>query len=61
MEIKRWFICAVIGVLTGLVACFIDIMVENLAGLKYQLVKGSILVLWQFGVSRGVGRGGRQL
>ncbi|XP_049624305.1 H(+)/Cl(-) exchange transporter 7 isoform X2 [Suncus etruscus] len=42
VEIKRWFICAVIGVLTGLVACFIDIMVENLADLKYQLVKGNI-------------------
>lgn len=32
-----------IGILTGLVACFIDIMVETLAGLKYKLVKGSIL------------------
>ncbi|XP_054991408.1 H(+)/Cl(-) exchange transporter 7 [Sorex araneus] len=42
VEIKRWFICAVIGVLTGLVACFIDIMVEKLAGLKYMLVKGNI-------------------
>lgn len=43
MEIQRWFICAMIGILTGLVACFIDIMVETLAGLKYKLVKGSIL------------------
>lgn len=32
-----------IGILTGLVACFIDIMVENLAGLKYKVVKDSIL------------------
>lgn len=43
MEIKRWVICAMIGILTGLVACFIDIMVENLAGLKYKVVKDSIL------------------
>lgn len=44
VEIKRWVICAMIGILTGLVACFIDIMVENLAGLKYRVVKDSILV-----------------
>lgn len=44
VEIKRWVICAMIGILTGLVACFIDIMVENLAGLKYKVVKDSILV-----------------
>uniref|UniRef100_A0A670Z4E1 Chloride channel protein n=1 Tax=Pseudonaja textilis TaxID=8673 RepID=A0A670Z4E1_PSETE len=31
-----------IGILTGLVACFIDIMVETLAGVKYKLVKGNI-------------------
>lgn len=43
MEIKRWVICAMIGILTGLVACFIDIVVEKLAGLKYRVVKGSIL------------------
>uniref|UniRef100_A0A8V0YYV2 Chloride channel protein n=1 Tax=Gallus gallus TaxID=9031 RepID=A0A8V0YYV2_CHICK len=39
VEIKRWVICAMIGILTGLVACFIDIVVENLAGLKYRVVK----------------------
>ncbi|XP_070269422.1 H(+)/Cl(-) exchange transporter 7 [Myotis yumanensis] len=42
VEIKRWVICAMIGILTGLVACFIDIMVENLAGLKYKVVKDNI-------------------
>uniref|UniRef100_A0A670ZCH2 Chloride channel protein n=1 Tax=Pseudonaja textilis TaxID=8673 RepID=A0A670ZCH2_PSETE len=42
VEIQRWFICAMIGILTGLVACFIDIMVETLAGVKYKLVKGNI-------------------
>ncbi|NWH41466.1 CLCN7 protein, partial [Chloropsis hardwickii] len=42
VEIKRWVICAMIGILTGLVACFIDIAVENLAGLKYRVVKDNI-------------------
>ncbi|XP_075420630.1 H(+)/Cl(-) exchange transporter 7 isoform X1 [Tenrec ecaudatus] len=42
VEIKRWVICALIGILTGLVACFIDIVVENLAGLKYRVVKDNI-------------------
>uniref|UniRef100_F7FFB3 Chloride channel protein n=1 Tax=Macaca mulatta TaxID=9544 RepID=F7FFB3_MACMU len=42
VEIKRWVICALIGILTGLVACFIDIVVENLAGLKYRVIKGNI-------------------
>uniref|UniRef100_A0A8C3LI79 Chloride channel protein n=1 Tax=Chrysolophus pictus TaxID=9089 RepID=A0A8C3LI79_CHRPC len=42
VEIKRWVICAMIGILTGLVACFIDIVVENLAGLKYRVVKDNI-------------------
>uniref|UniRef100_A0A8C0D2Y6 Chloride channel protein n=1 Tax=Balaenoptera musculus TaxID=9771 RepID=A0A8C0D2Y6_BALMU len=42
VEIKRWVICAMIGILTGLVACFIDIVVEKLAGLKYRVVKDNI-------------------
>ncbi|XP_071067558.1 H(+)/Cl(-) exchange transporter 7 isoform X2 [Dasypus novemcinctus] len=42
VEVKRWVICAMIGILTGLVACFIDIVVERLAGLKYSVVKGNI-------------------
>lgn len=46
VEIKRWVICAMVGILTGLVACFIDIVVEKLAGLKYRLVKDSILCPW---------------
>ncbi|XP_053133054.1 H(+)/Cl(-) exchange transporter 7 isoform X2 [Hemicordylus capensis] len=60
VEIRRWFICAMIGILTGLVACFIDIVVEYLAGVKYRVVKeyidkftenGSLsfsLLLWAF-------------
>ncbi|KAJ6656012.1 hypothetical protein lerEdw1_004597 [Lerista edwardsae] len=42
VEIRRWVICAMIGILTGLVACFIDIVVENLARLKYRVVKENI-------------------
>lgn len=70
MEIKRWVICAMIGILTGLVACFIDIVVENLAGLKYRVVKDSILTehclwhLWELlgAVREGLwGRGQRFL
>ncbi|OXB81821.1 UNVERIFIED_CONTAM: hypothetical protein H355_015018 [Colinus virginianus] len=41
VEIKHWVMCAMTGILTGLVACFIDIVVENLAGLKYRVVKDS--------------------
>uniref|UniRef100_A0A8C9VH92 Chloride channel protein n=1 Tax=Scleropages formosus TaxID=113540 RepID=A0A8C9VH92_SCLFO len=43
LEISRWVVCALIGILTGLIACFIDIVVENLAGLKYKVIKESIL------------------
>uniref|UniRef100_K7G6F7 Chloride voltage-gated channel 7 n=1 Tax=Pelodiscus sinensis TaxID=13735 RepID=K7G6F7_PELSI len=42
VEIKRWVICGMIGILTGLVACFIDIVVEKLAGLKFRVVKDNI-------------------
>lgn len=43
LEISRWVVCGLIGFLTGLIACFIDILVEQLAGIKYQVVKESIL------------------
>uniref|UniRef100_A0A3Q3R3J6 Chloride channel protein n=1 Tax=Monopterus albus TaxID=43700 RepID=A0A3Q3R3J6_MONAL len=43
LEISRWVVCGLIGILTGLIACFIDIMVEKLAGIKYQAIKESIL------------------
>ncbi|KAG7335344.1 hypothetical protein KOW79_001940 [Hemibagrus wyckioides] len=39
LEICRWIICGLIGVLTGSIAFFIDILVENLAGLKYDVIK----------------------
>ncbi|KAI5097783.1 H(+)/Cl(-) exchange transporter 7 [Silurus meridionalis] len=39
LEISRWFICGLIGLLTGLIACFIDVVVEYLAGKKYEAVK----------------------
>uniref|UniRef100_A0A8B9HRA8 Chloride voltage-gated channel 7 n=1 Tax=Astyanax mexicanus TaxID=7994 RepID=A0A8B9HRA8_ASTMX len=42
LEISRWVICGLIGFLTGLIACFIDIAVEYLAGVKYDLVKENI-------------------
>ncbi|XP_062263707.1 H(+)/Cl(-) exchange transporter 7 isoform X2 [Platichthys flesus] len=60
LEISRWFVCGLIGFLTGLIACFIDIAVEQLAGIKYQVVKTNIekfteagglsisLLLWAF-------------
>ena len=43
LEISRWVVCGLIGFLTGAIACFIDIAVEELAGFKYQVVKESIL------------------
>ncbi|KAI1896085.1 hypothetical protein AGOR_G00091170 [Albula goreensis] len=42
LEISRWVVCGLIGLLTGLIACFIDIVVENLAGVKYLVVKQNI-------------------
>uniref|UniRef100_A0A8C5QMA3 Chloride channel protein n=1 Tax=Leptobrachium leishanense TaxID=445787 RepID=A0A8C5QMA3_9ANUR len=42
VEVTRWVICGMIGILTGLIACFIDIMVELLAGVKYQVIKDNI-------------------
>ncbi|XP_059203824.1 H(+)/Cl(-) exchange transporter 7 isoform X4 [Centropristis striata] len=42
LEISRWVVCGLIGFLTGLIACFIDIAVEELAGVKYQVVKENI-------------------
>lgn len=44
LEICRWFICGLIGFLTGLIACFIDIVVEKLAGAKYDVIKECILI-----------------
>ncbi|KAM9304915.1 H(+)/Cl(-) exchange transporter 7 [Gastrophryne carolinensis] len=42
VEVKRWVICGMIGILTGLIACFIDIVVEKLANVKYQVIKHNI-------------------
>ncbi|KAM4697562.1 LOW QUALITY PROTEIN: H(+)/Cl(-) exchange transporter 7 [Rhinophrynus dorsalis] len=42
VEVTRWVICGMIGILTGLIACFIDIMVEKLAGIKYEVIKDNI-------------------
>ncbi|XP_015244144.1 H(+)/Cl(-) exchange transporter 7 isoform X2 [Cyprinodon tularosa] len=43
LEISRWVICGLIGFLTGLIACFIDIVVEQLAGIKYKVIKENIV------------------
>ncbi|KAM8844624.1 H(+)/Cl(-) exchange transporter 7 isoform 2-T2 [Spinachia spinachia] len=60
LEISRWVVCGLIGFLTGLIACFIDIAVEEMAGIKYRVVKENIekftevgglsisLILWVF-------------
>ncbi|XP_040046882.1 H(+)/Cl(-) exchange transporter 7 isoform X1 [Gasterosteus aculeatus] len=42
LEISRWVVCGLIGFLTGLIACFIDIAVEEIAGIKYRVVKENI-------------------
>ncbi|KAM8961123.1 H(+)/Cl(-) exchange transporter 7 isoform 2-T2 [Pelodytes ibericus] len=42
VEVTRWIICGLIGIFTGLIACFIDIMVEKLAGIKYKVIKDNI-------------------
>ncbi|KAM9843006.1 H(+)/Cl(-) exchange transporter 7 [Aulostomus maculatus] len=42
LEISRWVVCGLIGFLTGLIACFIDIVVEQVAGIKYQAIKQNI-------------------
>lgn len=47
-----------IGILTGLVACFIDVVVEKLAGLKYRLIKDSILLCPVLAWARPSGMGG---
>ncbi|XP_041364629.1 H(+)/Cl(-) exchange transporter 7-like [Gigantopelta aegis] len=38
-EFARWFVALMTGVLTGLVACFIDVMVEKSSVLKYSYIK----------------------
>uniref|UniRef100_A0A1A8MUS5 Chloride channel protein n=2 Tax=Nothobranchius TaxID=28779 RepID=A0A1A8MUS5_9TELE len=43
LEISRWVVCGLIGFLTGLVACCIDIVVEEMAGLKYKVIKENIV------------------
>ncbi|XP_078096540.1 H(+)/Cl(-) exchange transporter 7 [Mustelus asterias] len=42
LEVKRWVVCCFIGILTGLIACFIDIVVELLADMKYNVIKKNI-------------------
>lgn len=35
----RWFIFLLIGICTALIACFVDILIEELSGLKYGWLK----------------------
>uniref|UniRef100_A0A672S4E3 Chloride channel protein n=1 Tax=Sinocyclocheilus grahami TaxID=75366 RepID=A0A672S4E3_SINGR len=49
LETRRWVICGLIGFLTGLIACLIDIAVEKLAGYKYSAVKQNIEKFTEFG------------
>ncbi|MEQ2235884.1 H(+)/Cl(-) exchange transporter 7 [Ilyodon furcidens] len=49
LEISRWVICGLIGFLTGLIACFIDIAVEQLAGIKYKVIKENIVKFTEAG------------
>ncbi|XP_042197047.1 H(+)/Cl(-) exchange transporter 7 isoform X2 [Callorhinchus milii] len=42
LEINRWVVCCFIGIFTGLIACFIDIVIEIVAGIKYKVIKENI-------------------
>ena len=42
-NVVRWFVMVVIGVITALIACTIDIAIEQFAYIKYGLIKKCIL------------------
>lgn len=42
-DISRWFIFLLIGILTGLVAALIDVVVNELTSLKFKKLKECIL------------------
>jgi len=48
----RWFIFLLIGICTALIACFVDILIEELSNLKYGWLKkckfSSILNLYKY-------------
>lgn len=41
--VRRWIICFIIGVLTGLTASVIDLSVENISHVKFTTIKSCIL------------------
>ncbi|KAK0079461.1 hypothetical protein PV325_001249 [Microctonus aethiopoides] len=41
-NIARWFIFLLIGILTALIACFVDISIEELSSIKYGLLKSFV-------------------
>jgi chloride channel 7 len=43
-DVARWFVMFLIGVFTALIACFIDIVIDQLATLKFNLIKRCILL-----------------
>lgn len=45
MNLYRWVIMLVIGVLTAMIAVSIDISIEQLAGWKYKIIKSRIFSL----------------
>ncbi|XP_013862373.1 H(+)/Cl(-) exchange transporter 7 [Austrofundulus limnaeus] len=49
LEISRWVVCGIIGIVTGLIACLIDIAVEELAGLKYKVIRDNIIQFTEAG------------
>ncbi|XP_037545453.1 H(+)/Cl(-) exchange transporter 7 [Nematolebias whitei] len=49
LEISRWVVCGMIGILTGLIACFIDVVVEEVAGIKYKVIRENIVQFTEAG------------
>ncbi|XP_077866692.1 H(+)/Cl(-) exchange transporter 7-like [Saccoglossus kowalevskii] len=39
MQVKRWFVMFLIGICTGLVACFINICIDQISAIKYSTVR----------------------
>ena len=44
IQISRWIVMLMIGVLTGLVAAFIDFAIVKLTHVKFSLIKMCILI-----------------
>lgn len=42
VQAARWFVALIIGIITGLIASFIDFMVETISNFKYTTIKNSV-------------------